>query len=96
MSTAHTLSHSVNIAVHVVCGTAALCLGLIALLSRKGGPVHIRSGRSFLYAYGIVVATATIGLGIFEFRSFLAVVTLLSLYDVFAGYRALQLRGSRP
>jgi hypothetical protein len=85
-----------NIAVHVIFGAAALCLGMIAIVSRKGGPAHIRAGRWFIYAYGIVVATAAIGLAVFEFRSFLAVVTLLSFYDVFAGYRALQLRGRRP
>jgi len=96
MATAHISPHSANIAIHVACGSAALCLGLIAILSRKGGPTHIRAGRLFIYSYGIVVATAVIGLAIFEFRSFLAVVTLLSLYDVFAGYRALQLRGRRP
>jgi hypothetical protein len=96
MSSAHTLPHAVNIAIHVVGGTAALCLGLIAILSRKGGPIHIRSGLWFIRAYGIVVVTAALGLAIFAFRSLLAVVTLLSLYDVFAGYRALQLRGRRP
>jgi uncharacterized membrane protein len=96
MSMAHTLPHTVNIAIHIGCGTLALCLGLIAILSRKGGPLHIRAGRWFIYAYGIVVVTAMVGLIVFDFRSFLAVVTLLSLYDVFAGYRALQLRGRRP
>jgi uncharacterized membrane protein len=89
---AHSLPHWANIALHVIFGTAALCLGMIAIVSRKGGPVHIRAGRSFIYAYGTVVATVAI----FEFRSFLAVVTLLSFYDVFAGCRALQLRGRRP
>jgi uncharacterized membrane protein len=96
MAPAHSLPHSVNIAIHVACGSAALCLGMVAIVSRKGGLVHRRAGRYFIYAYGIVVATAAIGLVVFEFRSFLAVVTLLSLYDVFAGYRALQLRGRRP
>ncbi len=33
---------------------------------------------------------------VFEFRSFLSVAIIASSYDVFAGYRALQLRGRRP
>ena len=90
------MPHRINIAIHVICGSLALCLGMIAILSRKGGRTHIRAGRSFIYVYGVVVATAVIGLLVFEFRSFLAVVTLLSLYDVFTGCRALQLRGKRP
>jgi hypothetical protein len=64
MATAHISPHSANIAIHVACGSAALCLGLIAILSRKGGPTHIRAGRLFIYSYGIVVATAVIGLAI--------------------------------
>jgi uncharacterized membrane protein len=92
----HTPLHWTNIGVHVVFGTAALGLGLVAICSPKGGRVHLRSGRFFLYAYLVVVITATIGLLAFDFRSFLAVVTLLSFYDVFSGYRALQLRGRRP
>jgi uncharacterized membrane protein len=96
MASAHTPLHWINIGIHILFGTAALVLGMVAICSRKGGPLHIRSGRLFLYAYLVVVFTATIGLLVFDFRSFLAVVTLLSFYDVFAGYRALQLRGRRP
>jgi len=88
--------HIANILLHIVAGTLALSLGLIAILSRKGGRLHTRSGLLFVYAYTIVVVTAIIGIFIFDFRSFLLVVTILSLYDVFAGYRALQLRGRRP
>jgi hypothetical protein len=96
MASAHTPLHWINIGIHILFGTAALVLGMVAICSRKGGPLHIRAGRLFLYAYLVVVFTATIGLLVFDFRSFLAVVTLLSFYDVFAGYRALQLRGRRP
>jgi hypothetical protein len=92
----HTPLHWTNLGIHVLFGVAALLLGLAAICSRKGSPFHIRSGRLFLYAYSIVVCTAVLGLIAFDFRSFLAVVTLLSFYDAFAGYRALQLRGGRP
>jgi uncharacterized membrane protein len=92
----HTPLHWINIGFHVLSGSLALLFGLCALLTSKGGRLHRRSGRGFLYTYAVVIITATIGLVAFEFRSFLAVVTLLSFYDVFAGYRALQLRGARP
>ena len=92
----HTPLHWLNLVVHIVFGTAALGLGLVAICSPKGGRVHRRAGMLFLYAYLVVIATALIGLLVFDFRSFLLVVTILSFYDVFAGYRALQLRGARP
>lgn len=92
----HTIPHWINIAVHVVFGSAALLLGIVAVVSAKGGPTHRRVGRSFLYCMGVVLATAVIGLLVFDFRAFLAVVTLLSFYDAFSGFRALQLHGNRP
>ena len=96
MPPAHTPLHWINLGIHIAFGAAALGLGLVAICSPKGGRLHTRAGKLFVYAYLVVVITAAIGLLAFDFRSFLAVVTLLSFYDVFAGYRALQLRGRRP
>jgi uncharacterized membrane protein len=92
----HSPAHVANILLHVLGGTLSLCLGLVAILSPKGLRLHRRAGLLFMYSYTVVVVTAIIGIFVFEFRSFLLVVTILSLYDVFAGYRALQLRGRRP
>jgi uncharacterized membrane protein len=96
LSGTHSASHWVNIGTHVLFGSAALLLGIVAIVSSKGGSLHRRAGRWFLYCMSIVLVTAVIGLLIFDFRAFLAVVTLLSFYDAFSGYRALQLRGARP
>jgi uncharacterized membrane protein len=92
----HTPPHVVNIAIHVLAGVAAIVSGLVAIASRKGGRVHVKSGRLFIYAYIVLVITAILGVAVFEFRSFLAIATIASSYDVFAGYRALRLRGRRP
>ena len=92
----HTPLHWLNLVVHVLFGAAALLLGAVAILSVKGRQLHRRAGRMFLYAYAMVIGTAVLGLLAFDFRSFLAVVTIMSLYDAFAGYRALRLRGRRP
>jgi hypothetical protein len=92
----HTPLHQVNLVIHVLFGTVALALGLAAIVSPKRRGLHTRAGMLFIYAYLVVVTTASIGLAVFEFRSFLTVVTILSIYDVFSGYRALTLRGGRP
>ena len=44
--------------VHVAAGGLALVLGALALLVKKGGPVHRRSGRLFVYAMLVMGATA--------------------------------------
>ena len=92
----YTSAHIANILFHILGGTVALAAGLLAILSRKGSRLHIRSGHVFIYAYVVIVITAILGIVVFEFRSFLAVATIASAYDVFAGYRALRLRGHRP
>jgi len=92
----YTSAHVANILLHILGGSIAVLAGLLALVSRKGSRLHIRSGRVFIYAYVLIVITAILGIVVFEFRSFLAVATIASAYDVFAGYRALRLRGRRP
>ena len=92
----HTPAHWTNIGLHIAAGTLALALGLLAITVSKRGRLHRKFGRAFLYCYAAVIVSAVVGLMVFDFRSFLAVVTLLSVYDAFSGYRALQLRGRRP
>lgn len=43
---------------HIVAGAVALVLFWVPALTRKGGRVHRRAGRVYLWAMGIVVATA--------------------------------------
>lgn len=90
------IPQTINIVVHVLCGTAALALGLVQLFSAKGGDRHPRLGRLFVYLVWAVVATAAIGLVLFEFRAFLAVLTLLVVYWTYSGLRAARNRGHGP
>ena len=92
----YTPFHIANILVHIMAGVVAVVCGTTAIVSAKGGRVHVRAGKFFMYAYSALVITAVVGVVVFEFRSFLAVATIASSYDVFAGFRALQLRGRRP
>ena len=92
----HTTPHLANIVAHVAAGVTAIVSGTVAIISMKGGGRHRRAGWAFMLAYVGLVGTAVIGIVVFEFRSFLAVATIASSYDVFAGYRSLRLRGRRP
>jgi hypothetical protein len=92
----YTTPHIANIVLHLLAGVTAIVSGTVAIISTKGGRVHVKAGGIFVYAYIALVITAVIGVVVFEFRSFLAVATIASSYDVFAGYRSLWLRGRRP
>lgn len=90
------ISQTLNIVVHVACGSLALVLGLVQLFSAKGDDRHRRLGRWFAYLVWAVVATAAIGLVLFEFRAFLAVLTLLVAYWTYSGVRTVRTRELGP
>jgi len=88
--------HTLNVLLHVICGTVALALGLVQLVAPKGGAPHRRLGRLFVYLVWTVVGTAALGLVLFGFRAFLAVLTLLVAYWTYSGMRAARTRGGGP
>jgi len=46
--------------IHIAAGGLALALGAVALLVKKGGPTHRRSGLLFVYAMVVMASTAAI------------------------------------
>ena len=90
------LLHKSNILLHIITGSIALLLGLTALLSIKGGRVHNTSGKYFLRFISIVILTGLIGVFIFGRNTFLLVITVLSGYVSFSGYRVLLLKSNTP
>jgi len=87
--------HQVNILTHIVAGAAALLLGLTAILTRKGGKWHTWSGRWFLVLETIVIITGLIGVLVFGRNTFLLVITMLSAYVAFSGYRVLKAKSNQ-
>ena len=46
--------------IHITAGGLAIVLGAVALLVKKGGTIHRRSGLLFVYAMLVMGATASI------------------------------------
>jgi hypothetical protein len=88
--------HKSNILLHIITGSIALLLGLIALTSIKGAKVHNTSGKYFLGFISIVILTGLIGVFAFGRNAFLLVVTVLSGYVSFSGYRVLLVKSNTP
>ncbi|GAB3849147.1 hypothetical protein GCM10028822_13100 [Hymenobacter terrigena] len=88
--------HRLNILVHILFGTLALLVGLVPIVTTKGGRTHARFGRWFLGLSTVVLATAVLGLAVFNFRPFLVVIVLLSVYQAYSGYRVLLTRATGP
>ena len=82
--------HDLNILIHVLFGTLAFFIGLAPYFTKKGGKYHVLYGRLFLGLIAIVILTALNGVLFFRDRPFLTIVTLLSLYTSYSGYRVLK------
>ncbi|MDB5429643.1 MAG: hypothetical protein JWP35_759 [Caulobacter sp.] len=89
-------AEGVNIATHVAAGAAGLVVGLIPLLTPKGGRWHRRAGKAFVALAGVGVATAVIADIFFASPMALVAVTLSIAYQLVAGLRSLALRGRGP
>jgi hypothetical protein len=88
--------HATNIMVHIIAGSFALLLGLIALITAKGGKIHKKTGNVFLAFMVIVIFTGLLGVFVFDRNTFLLVITLLSGYYGFSGYRILKTKSNEP
>jgi len=91
-----TVVHKINIAIHVAAGSLALIIGLIAIISSKGKKLHRLIGRIFLILMSIVIITGLIGVFVFGRNTFLLVITVLSGYLAFSGYRAIKTKSNNP
>jgi hypothetical protein len=88
--------HNTNIVIHVAAGFIALLVGFIAILSTKGKNLHTKSGNLFLRLLLIVIITGLIGVFVFNRNTFLLIITVLSAYYGFSGYRVLQTKNNKP
>lgn len=87
-----------EIGLHVVAGSIGLLIGLIPLLSQKGGAMHRRFGRVFAFCAAVVMGSAITA--IFLRNSFnapvLSRITLSATYLLWGAWRALQNRTTGP
>ena len=84
--------HAINLIIHISAGVAALIAGSVAIFSGKGSKRHRYFGRIFLVLLSVVVATGMIGAILFRSNPFLLMLTFLSGYVGYAGWRNLQLK----
>jgi hypothetical protein len=88
------LLHKANIVLHILAGTSALLIGIAILWAKKGNRWHVKTGKIFLYLLAIVIFTALFGVFTFGRNTFLLVITILSGYQGFSGYRILKTKSN--
>jgi len=82
---------TVLLAVHITAGMLCLVLVPLVLAVTKGGRRHRRWGMVYLWCIGAVAATA-LPMALFRPILFLALISVLSFYLAFSGYRILRLK----
>ncbi len=88
--------HKLNILIHIFCGTIALIIGGAALVVNKSKPIHKKIGTIFLIFLSVVIVTALSGVFLFKRNNFLLVITILSGYFGFSGFRTLKTKSNKP
>ena len=81
--------------VHIAAGSVALVAALVALVTAKGGLIHVRVGRGYAIAMTLIFLTA-VPLAILGANVFLLLIAFFSFYLVFAGWRFARNRSRRP
>lgn len=81
--------------IHIGSGTLALLMGLGAMLSKKGGSLHKKSGLIFFYAM-LGVSFSAFYLSIVGGSLFLFHIGIFSLYMNYAGFRAIKNKSLKP
>jgi uncharacterized membrane protein len=77
--------------VHITAGFSAFVLAPVALITAKGGKLHRRWGMVYLWAMGVVAATA-LPMALYRPVLFLALVAVFSFYACFSAWRVLALK----
>lgn len=73
---------------HAISGGLALISGLLAIFSKKGQKLHLKSGLIYYWSMMAVVVTGLI-LGIYRSNIFILTIAVFSFYMVFTGRRIL-------
>ncbi len=88
--------HWFNLAIHIGAGAFGILLGGLILLKAKGDALHRRRGRVFLACVAVVCASAVAGNIWFRFLPLFALLTVLVLYELVSGWRAVLTRERGP
>ena len=86
---------AILLVIHIAAGSVALLTALVALVTAKGGVVHVRAGRVYAIGMTLIFLTA-VPLAILGADVFLLLIAFFSFYLVFAGWRFARNRSRRP
>lgn len=83
------MTYSPLLIVHIICGLGGVVSGWLAILTRKGSPLHRRSGDAFVISM-VIMAVAGLYLAVLKSQTLNIVVGLFTFYLVTSGWLTVQ------
>ncbi len=87
--------YTISLYLHIAGGGIALLAGFFAMMARKGGSGHAKTGYTFYYST-LVVALTALFMAIYSNKPFLLHIGLFTLYQNLAGMRSVRIKSLRP
>lgn len=88
--------HAFNVAVHVTAGALGLIVGIMPMISQKGGARHRLFGQAFVPCATLALITAALGVILFDPPPALVAATLTAGYQFVGGLRSLHMKDRGP
>lgn len=88
--------HAFNVAVQLTAGALGLLVGIMPMISQKGGARHRLFGQAFVPCATLALITAALGVILFDPPPALVAATLTAGYQFVGGLRSLHLKDRGP
>jgi len=77
--------------IHVITGTTALIAGMVSMIAKKGGPLHLKSGLIFFWSLLISdIISLLVAVSPGHENTFLFTIGVFTLYLILGGYMAIR------
>jgi uncharacterized membrane protein len=87
--------HKIILLCHAIFGSAALVSGFLAIISKKGMPLHVNSGKVYAVSmYGVVISAWIASY--FKLNLFLIFIGAFAFYLVTRGLRSSRIKSLKP
>jgi glycerol-3-phosphate acyltransferase PlsY len=87
--------YNIALFTHIAGGGIALLAGFFAMIARKGGSGHAKTGYTFYFST-LAVALTALFMAVYSNKPFLLHIGLFTLYQNLAGMRSVRIKSLRP
>lgn len=76
--------------IHIASGFTALTVGIIPMVAKKGGPLHIKAGKVYVWAMYLVAVSALLIFLLKPYKPFLLYLAFIGIFSFYLTYTGVQ------